>query len=64
MIKVKLDDASQIDALMSAEEYDVFVTEARARCATSLSRANSAKRCFALLAWVRVDELFGDVPEK
>ncbi len=28
MIKVKLDDASQVDALMSAEEYDAFVTEA------------------------------------
>lgn len=27
MIKVKLDDASEIDALMSAEDYDTFVTE-------------------------------------
>ena len=28
MIKVKLDDPSQVEALMSAEEYDAFVTEA------------------------------------
>lgn len=27
MIKVKLDDASEIDALMTAEDYDTFVTE-------------------------------------
>jgi glycine cleavage system H protein len=28
MVKVKLDDASEIDGLMSAEEYDAFLTEA------------------------------------
>jgi glycine cleavage system H protein len=28
MVKVKLDDASEIDGLMSAEEYDTFITEA------------------------------------
>jgi glycine cleavage system H protein len=28
MIKVKLDDASEVDGLMSAEEYDAFLTEA------------------------------------
>jgi glycine cleavage system H protein len=28
MIKVRLDDASQVDSLMSAEDYDAFVTEA------------------------------------
>lgn len=27
MIKVKMDDASEADALMSAEEYDTFITE-------------------------------------
>lgn len=27
MIKVRLEDASEIDALMSAEDYDAFVTE-------------------------------------
>lgn len=27
MIKVRLEDASELDALMSAEEYDAFVTE-------------------------------------
>ena len=33
------------------------------RCATYRSRANSAKRCFALSAFRTVDELFADVPE-
>ena len=28
MIKVKLDDASEVEGLMSAEEYDAFLTEA------------------------------------
>ncbi len=28
MVKVKLDDASEIDGLMSAEEYDAFLSEA------------------------------------
>jgi len=28
MIKVRMDDASEVDGLMSAEEYDAFVTEA------------------------------------
>ncbi len=28
MIKVKLDDASEVDGLMTAEEYDAHVTEA------------------------------------
>ena len=28
MIKVKLDDASELDALMSAADYDAFLTEA------------------------------------
>jgi len=28
MVKVKLDDAGEIDGLMSAEEYDAFLTEA------------------------------------
>ena len=28
MVKVKMDDSSQVDGLMSAEEYDAFVTEA------------------------------------
>jgi glycine cleavage system H protein len=27
MIKVRIEDASQVDALMSAEEYDAFITE-------------------------------------
>ncbi|MDH4140406.1 MAG: hypothetical protein OEV43_07530 [Coriobacteriia bacterium] len=27
MIKVKLDDASEVDALLSAEDYEAFVTE-------------------------------------
>jgi glycine cleavage system H protein len=27
MLKVKVDDASEYDGLMSAEEYDVFITE-------------------------------------
>lgn len=27
MIKVKLDDAGEVDALMSADEYDEFITE-------------------------------------
>jgi len=28
MIKVRMEDASEVDGLMSAEEYDAFVTEA------------------------------------
>jgi len=28
MVKVKLDDPSEVDGLMSAEEYDAFLTEA------------------------------------
>jgi glycine cleavage system H protein len=28
MVKVRLDDAGEVDALMSAEEYDSFITEA------------------------------------
>ncbi|MEI7813193.1 MAG: glycine cleavage system protein GcvH [Coriobacteriia bacterium] len=27
MVKVRLDDAAQLDALMSAEEYDAFIVE-------------------------------------
>jgi glycine cleavage system H protein len=27
MIKVRLDDASELDALLSAEDYDAFITE-------------------------------------
>jgi len=27
MMKVRLDDANELDALMSAEEYDAFITE-------------------------------------
>jgi glycine cleavage system H protein len=27
MVKVRLDDTSELDALMSAEEYDAFITE-------------------------------------
>ena len=27
MVKVKIDDATELDGLMSAEEYDVFITE-------------------------------------
>jgi len=27
MVKVRLDDATQLDALMSAEEYDAFIVE-------------------------------------
>jgi glycine cleavage system H protein len=27
MLKIKVDDASEYDGLMSAEEYDVFITE-------------------------------------
>jgi len=27
MVKIKVDDASELDALLSAEEYDAFITE-------------------------------------